>query len=156
MARFLGEYNCKLDAKGRVLLPAALKKQMPKEAGGEFVINRGFEQCLVMYPRNEWDMISEEINKLNPYVRKNRDFVRYFFRGATELSLDTSGRLLLPKRLLQYANINKELVFFAHTNKIEVWASEIYDGLLSNEPDEFSSLAENVMGNNHQSENDDG
>lgn len=148
MTRFLGEFECKLDNKGRFVLPSMLKKQVPLEAAESFVINRGFESCLVMYPRNEWDKISDEINKLNPYIKQNRDFIRYFFRGATEVQLDSAGRLLLPKRLQEYASINKDVVLFAHTNKIEIWAQELYDNLLDNEPEDFGTLAERVMGNN--------
>lgn len=154
MANFLGEYDCKLDAKGRFILPSGLKKQVPTEANGQFVVNRGFEKCLVLYPQNEWDKITAEINKLNQFVKKNRDFLRYFFRGATEVALDGSDRLLLPKRLKEYANINKEIVLFAHTNKIEIWAQGEYDNLLSDEPEDFADLAEQVMGNANNPENE--
>lgn len=84
---------------------------------------------------------------MNQYVKKNRDFTRYFYRGATELNLDSTGRLLLPKRLLEYAGVDKEVVLFAHGNKIELWDKTAYDDLLSDEPDEFGFLAEEVMGN---------
>jgi len=154
MANFLGEYDCKLDAKGRFILPSGLKKQVPTEADGQFVVNRGFEKCLVLYPRNEWDKITEEINKLNQFVKKNRAFMRYFFRGATEVGLDSSDRLLVPKRLKEYANINKTLVLFAHTNKIEIWAQEEYENLLSDEPADFAELAEQVMGRTGNTENE--
>ena len=97
MIQFLGEYNCKIDAKGRLRLPAQLLKQLGAEAAEGFVLNRGFEQCLVLYPRQAWDLISSDIQKLNQYVKKNRDFVRYFFRGATELDLDSNSRLLFPR-----------------------------------------------------------
>ncbi|MCK5839303.1 MAG: hypothetical protein KAG99_05610, partial [Bacteroidales bacterium] len=117
------------------------------EAEERFVINRGFEKCLVLYPMNEWRDISEEINKLNLYVKKNRDFVRYFQRGATELHLDGNNRLLLPKNLLGYADISKTIVLFAYSNRIEVWDKEIYINLLTDEPEDFSTLAEDVMGN---------
>jgi MraZ protein len=154
MTRFLGEYDCKLDPKGRIILPAGLKRQVPAEAEDTFVVNRGFEKCLVLYPKNEWEKISLEINNLNPYKKQNREFIRYFFRGASELTLDTQNRLLLPKRLLEYAGIDKELVLFAHTNKIEIWAKDNYDSLLSDEPEDFSGLAEIVMGNGKKEEND--
>lgn len=155
MTRFLGEFEVKLDAKGRFSIPAALKKQVPSDAEDTFVINRGFEQCLVIYPKNEWDKIAAEINKLNPYVKKNREFIRYFFRGATETTLDSNSRLLISKRLQDYASIEKELVLFAHTNKIEIWAAEVYDRVLSDEPEDFADLAENVMGG-MQNENSSG
>ncbi|MEX0966791.1 MAG: division/cell wall cluster transcriptional repressor MraZ [Bacteroidia bacterium] len=147
MTYFLGEFACKADIKGRILLPAGLKKQLPPEADEKFVINRGFEQNLVLYPRTEWERITSEINKLNPYNKKNREFIRYFFRGATELQLDSNGRLLLPKPLLQYAGIDKDMILFAHTGKIEVWGKQIYDNMLSSEPEDFADLAEEVMGN---------
>jgi len=147
MANLLGEYECKIDAKGRIMVPASLKKQVPPEAEERFVINRGFEKCLVLYPMNEWRDISEEINKLNLYVKKNRDFVRYFQRGATELHLDGNNRLLLPKNLLGYADISKTIVLFAYSNRIEVWDKDIYINLLTDEPEDFSTLAEDVMGN---------
>ena len=153
MTNFLGEFDCKLDGKNRFILPAGLKKQIPTEAKGQFVINRGIENCLVLYPRNEWDKITAEINNLNPYKKENRRFMRYFFRGATELALDGSDRLLLPKRLQDYANIEKEIVLFAHTNKVEIWAKEEYEELMNEEPEDFAELAEKVMGNaNDQNE----
>ncbi len=154
MTNFIGEFNCKLDAKGRVMLPAALRKQLSPDANERFVMNRGFEQCLVLYPKNEWEVISAEVNKLNQYVKKNREFIRYFYRGATELELDANGRLLLPKRMLQYAGISKEVVLFAYGNRIEVWDKDKYDNLLTDEPEDFADLAEEVMGRN-QNENDE-
>jgi len=114
MPQLLGEYDCKLDAKGRVRMR---------------------------------DIVSEEVNDLNTYVKKNRAFVRYFFRGATELSTDSSDRINLPQKLLDYAGITKdkrEIVLFAHTNKIEIWAKDKYDGVLEEEPEDFSDLAEEV------------
>jgi MraZ protein len=154
MTNFIGEFDCKLDAKGRLMLPSSLRKQLDPAAQESFVMNRGFEKCLVLYPKNDWKYISEEVNKLNQYVKKNREFTRYFYRGATELALDGTGRLLFPKRLLDYAGVQKEVVLFAHGNKIEIWDKEAYDNLLTDEPDEFASLAEEVMGNATNKEED--
>jgi MraZ protein len=147
MLNLIGEYDCRLDPKGRIMLPSALKKQIPPEAEERFVINRGFEKCLVIYPMNEWKNISEDINRLNLYVKKNRDFVRYFQRGATELKLDGNSRLLLPKTLLDYAGIGKDIILFAYSNRIEVWDMKTYNTLLTDEPEDFAKLAEDVMGN---------
>ncbi|GAB4249101.1 MAG: division/cell wall cluster transcriptional repressor MraZ [Vicingaceae bacterium] len=155
MANFIGEFECKLDAKGRLMLPSGLRKQLDPEAQERFVMNRGFEKCLVLYPKNEWQGISEEVNRLNQYVKKNREFIRYFYRGATELGLDTTGRLLFPKRMLDYAGITKEVVLFAYSNRIEVWDKETYDNLLTDEPDDFADLAEEVMGNKQTNESDE-
>ena len=146
MTNLIGEYECRIDQKGRIMLPSALKKQISAEAMEKFVINRGFESCLVLYPLNEWKVISEEINRLNLYNRKNRNFARYFYRGATELSLDVSSRLLLPKTLLEYAKIGKDLILFAFSNRIEVWPKEVYEQLMKDEPEDFAVLAEEVMG----------
>ena len=154
MASFIGEFDCKVDAKGRVMVPTALRKQLDPEAKETFVLNRGFEKCLVLYPKNVWTTISSEISKLNQYKKKNREFIRYFYRGASEISLDGTGRILFPKRLMDYAAINKEVVLFAYFDRIEVWDKNTYDNLLTDEPDDFSKLAEDVMGNQN-AENDD-
>ena len=153
MTNLIGEFECKLDAKGRIMVPSGLVKQLPEEALNKFVVNRGFEKCLVLYPKNEWETISKEINQLNLYNKKNRDFVRYFFRGATELGMDGSNRLLFPKKLLEYAAIEKELVLFAFSNRIEVWDKASYENMMTNEPEDFADLAEEVMGK--KSENHD-
>lgn len=146
MTQFIGEFECKVDPKGRVMIPAGLKKQLSPEALDKFVVNRGFEKCLVLYPSNEWTRISAEVNKLNLYNKKNRDFARYFFRGATELAMDAAGRVLLPKALLEYAGVESDLVLFAYSNRIELWSKANYDNLLTDEPEDFASLAEEVMG----------
>ena len=146
MQQFLGEFECKIDDKGRVRVPSTLLKQLGEAEKDGFVVNRGFEKCLCLYPQKEWEKISKEINGLNLYVKKNRDFVRYFFRGATEMSLDASERLLIPKQLLEYIDGKKDLVLFAYFNRIEIWAKEQYDNLLEEEPTDFANLAEEVMG----------
>ena len=114
MTNFIGEFECKLDVKGRLMLPSGLRKQLNPESQERFVLNRGFEKCLVLYPKNDWEVVSAEVNKLNQYVKKNREFIRYFYRGASELGLDGTGRLLLPKRLLSYAGVEKKVILFGH------------------------------------------
>jgi len=155
MASFIGEFDCKIDVKYRIMLPINLKRQFRQEDQFSFVINRGFEKCLVLYPLSEWKKISEDLSKLNIYNKKNRDFVRYFFRGATELTLDSNSRLLIPKNLLQYAGIDREIVLFAYFNRVELWAKEVYENLLTDEPEDFSALAEEVMGKNNTINIDD-
>lgn len=146
MLNLIGEYECKLDGKSRMLFPSGLKKQIPAIAGEfRFVLNRGFEQCLVLHTHEEWKIRIEEINQLNDYVKKNRDFIRYFYRGATELVLDRANRLLLPKSLLEYAAIEKDIVLFAFSKRIEIWDNKKYKSLLTDEPEDFAKLAEDVM-----------
>lgn len=144
--RFMGEFPCTLDDKGRFLFPAMLKKQVPPKAKNRFVIHRGFEKCLALYARNDWEVISAEVNKLNLYIKDNRDFARYFFRGATELELDATNRLLLPKSLCDYAEIKKDIVLFGYANRIEVWSEILYHKQMDEEPRDFVKLAEHVMG----------
>ena len=146
MSHFLGEFECKLDAKGRLMLPAGLRKQMPEAEREGLVVNRGFEKHLVIYTRKEWDAIVADLSKLNQYEKKTREFIRYFTRGATELSLDAAGRILLPKSLTEYAGMGADVVLASQFNKIEVWAKDAYDAQLDNEPDNFANLAEEVMG----------
>jgi MraZ protein len=152
MTHFLGEFECRLDAKARIALPVALRKQLPVESGERFVVNRGFEQHLTLYPFTEWRRITAELNRLNLYVKKNRDFVRYFHRGATELELDSSGRLLLPRRLLDYAGVREAVILLAYANRIECWDPTLYENLLSDEPADFAGLAEEIMGGAGQPE----
>ncbi len=146
MAGFIGEYTCKLDAKARMVLPSGLKKQIDPAANEQFVVNRGFEGCLVLYPMNEWEKITNKLKNLNLFVAKNRKFYRQFHNGATMLSLDGSGRVLLPKALMKYATINKEVVLFAYADRIEIWDRNKYDEVMNEDMDAFSSLAEEVMG----------
>ncbi|MDX9941228.1 MAG: division/cell wall cluster transcriptional repressor MraZ [Bacteroidales bacterium] len=146
MTYLLGEFDIKVDSKGRFMLPSGLKKQLTEGDQERFVINRGFEKNLTLYPQSEWQKISQEVNSLNLYNKKNREFVRYFFRGASEVMLDSANRLLLPKSLLEYAGIEKEIVLFAYGQRIEIWAREVYESMMNNEPEDFSSLAEDVMG----------
>jgi MraZ protein len=146
MSHFLGEFDCKLDAKGRMMIPSSLKKQLPEAEREGLVINRGFEKHLVIYTKKEWDNITEELSKLNAYEKKSRDFIRYFTRGATELSLDSANRILFPKALMEYAGISGEVILSCVLNKIEVWAKDAYESQMDNEPENFANLAEEVMG----------
>jgi len=155
MTNLIGEFECKIDIKGRFMLPVGLKKQLPPEVNDRFVINRGFEKCLTLYPQNVWKKISDEVNQLNLYNKKNRDFVRYFYRGASEMLMDSASRMLLPKQLMEYADIKKDLVLFAYSDRIEIWAKESYSSLITDEPENFSALAEEVMGRKDNTENTD-
>lgn len=143
--QLLGEYDCKLDAKGRMRLPSGLINQLGDDKP-TFVINRGFERCLMLYPEELWQHISAEVNALNIYNKKNREFVRYFYRGAQELSMDSADRILLPKRLIEYAGIDNEVILSAYNGRIEIWARDEYDRMMEDEPMDFSDLADEVLG----------
>jgi len=148
MVQLIGEFDCKLDVKGRLMVPSNLKKQLPSVEQEGLIVNRGFEKHLVIYPRKVYEGIVAELSKLNQYEKKTREFIRFFTRGATELSLDASGRVLLPKSLLEFAGISGDVVLACQFDKIEVWAKAAYDDLLDNEPENFANLAEEVMGGN--------
>ena len=146
MKGFLGEYEATLDAKGRFLLPAGLKKQLPENAM-PFVINRGFEKCLTLYPQESWEPIYAQISKLNDFDPKVREFRRFFMNGATEVEPDTAGRLLLPPNLKEYAGLSKDIVLVSAVDKIEIWDSATYKKFFESfSADSFSSLAQQVMG----------
>lgn len=154
MIQLLGEFDCKLDAKGRLMVPSSLKKQLPNVEQEGLVVNRGFEKHLVVYPKKVWEGIVVELSKLNQYEKKTREFIRFFTRGATELTLDASGRVLLPKSLLEFAGISGDVVLACQFDKIELWAKDAYDSLLDNEPENFANLAEEVMGGKDRRDED--
>ncbi len=142
----IGEYECKLDEKGRIIFPSALKKQLAPEFQDKFIINRGFEGCLVIHPMDVWNEISSNVNKLSLFVEENRRFSRAFHDGATEVILDSQNRFLLPKILIPHATIDKEVILFAYANRIEVWDKPTYRKMMSMGSEEYSRLAEKVMG----------
>lgn len=146
MIGFLGEFEATLDAKGRFLLPAGFKKQLPEEETTRFVINRGFEKCLALYPVKNWEPLFADISKLNDFDPKVREFRRYFLNGATFVEPDTAGRLLVPPNLKEHAGLQKDIVLVAAVNKIEIWDSNTYKKFFdSYSPDAFSNLAKEVM-----------
>jgi MraZ protein len=146
MTGFLGEYEATLDAKGRFLLPSGFKKQLPEDSSAKFVLNRGFEKCLSLYPIKSWEPIFAEISKLNDFEPKVREFRRYFLNGATILELDTAGRLLLPQNLKDHAGLEKDIVLVAAVNKIEIWDKTKYQQFFESfSPESFSDLAQQVM-----------
>jgi len=149
MTTFIGEYSCKVDAKGRIVLPSAFKKQMATEAQDKFVVKKDiFENCLVLFPMDEWQRQVELIRKkLNPYNREHNKFQRNFFLGMAELSLDNINRLLVPSRLIQLVDIKQDVILLGQDEKIEIWSSEVY-GKIGMEQDDFASLAEKLMGGN--------
>ncbi len=142
----LGEYEGTLDSKGRLRVPSGLLNNLGEREDIAFVVNRGFEKCLTLYPKALWEEIRVEVDKLNLYNKQNRAFVRYFYRGATVLSPDSADRILLPKRLLEYAGMEKEVILSAMAGRIEIWAKDEYDLMLEEEPEDFSDLAEAVLG----------
>ncbi|MBR9861772.1 division/cell wall cluster transcriptional repressor MraZ [bacterium] len=151
----MGEFECKLDDKGRVVIPSGLKRQLPKDAAGKLVVNRGFEKCLTLFTRKDWNVELENLSSLNHFNKKHRMFVRQFSNGATEVNMDSASRILIPKKLSEYAEIENEAVFYAYGNRIEIWSKRLYEEMMAIDADDFADLAEDVMGDAGEKGGDD-
>ena len=154
MKTLIGTYECKVDAKGRLMLPASLKKQLGSLEEG-FVLKRSvFQPCLELFPMSEWSKMMLKINKLNRFIKKNNDFIRRFTAGVKMVEIDATGRLLIPKDLVFFAQIDKDIVLNSAINIIEIWDKKQYENAIENATDDFADLAEEVMGN--LNDNEDG
>lgn len=148
MVNLIGTYECKADAKGRLMLPSAIKKQLSGVLQSGFVLKRSvFQPCLELYPIEEWNVLMEKVNKLNRFVKKNNDFIRRFTAGVKIIELDVSGRMLIPKDLHSFAGISKEVVLSSSVNIIEIWDKNKYETAIDEATIDFAELAEEVMGN---------
>jgi MraZ protein len=148
MTSLIGVYECTIDAKGRLLLPAAFKKQLQPILEKGFVVKRSvFHKCLELYSTDEWTALVKDVNKLNRFRKKNVDFIRMFNAGVKPVELDSSSRLLLPKDLITFAGISRDIVMSAAVNMIEIWDKDKYEQTINDPNVDFGSLAEEVMGN---------
>ena len=148
MISLIGTYDCKADAKGRVVMPSAFKKQLSAVLQDGFVAKRSvFRSCLELYPMQEWNLMMTKINKLNRFVKKNNDFIRRFTAGVKIVEVDASGRILIPKDLFQFAEIEKQVVLSSVGTIIEIWDKEKYEKVIDDTVVDFADLAEDVMGN---------
>jgi MraZ protein len=153
MIHIIGTYECKSDVKGRIMLPTALKKQLQKIINDGFIIKRSvFNQCLEIHPMSEWNLVVSQVNQLNRFVKKNNDFIRSYMSGLKLVDIDKSGRLLIPKDLFVYAEIDKEIVLSSSVNMIELWDKKKYEKSVAKTLQNFSSLAEEVMGDHTKKE----
>jgi MraZ protein len=149
LLNIIGTYECRVDAKGRLMFPVAFKNQLAEVASQGFVIKRGiFRNCLELYPLPEWNAERARINKLNRFRQKNVDFIRKFMAGVKIVELDSTGRLLIPKDLFNFAAIKQDIVMASVVNKIEIWDKDEYEKAVSYDSEEFANLAEEVMGEN--------
>ena len=147
VVNLIGTYECKADAKGRLMMPVAFKKQLLPVLQEGFVLKRAvFQSCLELYPMEEWNLLMQKMNKLNRFKKKNNDFIRRFTAGVKVVEIDGTGRLLIPKDLVSFAGITKELVLSSAVNIIEIWDKEQYEKAIDDAADDFADLAEEVMG----------
>ncbi len=148
MVNLIGTYECKVDAKGRLMVPSALKKQLTPVLQEGFVLKRSvFQPCLELYPMEEWNAMMKKINGLNRFKKKNNDFIRRFTAGVKTVEVDANGRLLIPKDLFGFAKMDKEIVLSSAINIIEIWDKNKYENTIGASADDFADLAEEVMGN---------
>lgn len=147
MATFIGDYPCKFDEKGRVILPSSFKKQMPTASEDRFVVRKDiFESCLVLYTLEDWNLQLEKIrSRINPYNREHNRFLRNFFMATAEVTLDSNSRMLIPRRLLDMAGISRDVIMAGQDGRIEIWPEEGY-GSSSLLPGDFADLAERLLG----------
>ncbi len=151
MVNLIGTYECKADAKGRLMISSAFKKQLSPILQEGFVLKRAvFQSCLELYPMQEWNEVMRKMNALNRFVKKNNDFIRRFTAGVKVVELDASGRLLIPKDLCQFASIKKQVVLSSAINIIEIWDKDSYEETIDDAAMDFASLAEEVMGNSDE------
>lgn len=155
MINLIGEHNCKADAKGRVMLPSAFKKALAPVLQKGFVLKQSiFESCLELYPMQEWDVTMAEVSKKNRFNKKTNDFIRIFSAGVKLVELDATGRFLIPKNLCDFAGIKKEIVMSASAGIIEIWDKEKYEKAIAAARDNFAQLAEEVMGDSNNNDNE--
>ena len=147
MQHLTGTYECKADAKGRIMLPIAIKKQLAAVTPGGFVLKRAvFNPCLELYPIKEWLELMEKVNSLNRFNKKNNDFIRRFTAGVKTVEMDVSGRILIPKDLVLHSKILKDVVVSSTVNILEIWDKSLYEKAIDEAALDFGALAEEVMG----------
>lgn len=147
MSSLFGVYECNADAKGRVMLPVAFKKQLTKELKAGFVLKRSiFSKSLELYPMATWNEMVKDVNKLNKFVKKNVEFIRMFNYGVVPVELDASGRLLISKDMMAFSGIKKNVTMAAAGDRIEIWDTKAYVKFINSSTANFEKLAEEVMG----------
>lgn len=151
MNYLIGTYECKIDVKGRLLIPSAFKKQLAPVIPKGFVLKRAvFQNCLELYPLEQWEELIKKVNSLNRFRKKNNDFIRRFTAGVKFIELDSNGRLLIPRDLIEFSNINREVTLSTSVNIIEIWDKSSYEKAIADSRDDFAQLAEEVMGGDEE------
>ena len=151
MNYLIGTYECKIDVKGRLLIPSAFKKQLAPVIPKGFVLKRAvFQNCLELYPLEQWEELIKKVNSLNRFKKKNNDFIRRFTAGVKFIELDGNGRLLIPRDLIEFSNIKREVTLSTSVNIIEIWDKSSYEKAIADSRDDFGQLAEEVMGGDEE------
>ena len=143
---FKGQAEYSIDGKGRVAIPAKMRNDLRPEAKNTFVVTRGFEKCVFVYPADRWEKMEEEMGGLNPYQSEARDFIRIIMMWADDVSLDSQGRITLPKRLIEFAGLDGRATILGAFDHIEIWDPDRFEAYLNEQTDDYETLAERVMG----------
>ncbi len=140
-------FPCTLDNKGRFRIPTELLKQLGEGVGRQFKINRSLDNCLVIYPLDVWEIEKKEVlSKIDKYNPKHRQFEQIFVRGTEDIELDGQDRMSIPRRLIDFAKLEKDLVLSTNIDRIEIWDKVAYDAIFNISPEDYSSLAFEVVG----------
>jgi len=141
MSVFMGEYQHAVDSKGRLIMPARFREEL----GEKFIVTRGLDNCLFVYPLQEWNILEQKLKAL-PFTKSDaRAFMRFFFSGAAECELDKQGRVLIPTNLREHARLNKDVVVIGVSNRVEIWSQEVWQHYSEETNLSFESIAEKIM-----------
>jgi transcriptional regulator MraZ len=142
---FRGQYTYSIDSKGRISIPAKLRKHVSPEANDSFVMTQGTASCIDIYPLDQWQHFEEKLLKLNPFNPNEAKFIRMILQHASEDNLDSQSRILIPQNLIQYAEIENEVLILGALKKIEVWNPKIYKEYLNKSKETYEQIAAKVM-----------
>lgn len=142
---FRGQYKYSVDSKGRISIPAKLRRHVAPDANDTFVMTRGTAECIDVYPLDQWQLIEEKLSKLNPFNPDDAKFIRMISQYASEDSMDSQSRILIPQSLIEYSKIDKEVIILGALNKIEVWNPKIYEEYLNQIGETYEQIAAKVM-----------
>ena len=145
MSSFKGRYSYSVDSKGRIALPAKLRKSVSPAANDTFILTRGFEQCLFVYPQDEWNKVEESVRGLSPTNPQHRFFVRTLLQWATDVQIDGQARLSVPQDLLKFAGIENEVLILGVMERVEIWNPKTYEQYMNNQPATYETVAESVL-----------
>jgi len=142
---FRGQFKYSVDSKGRISIPAKLRKHITAEANDSFVMTQGTATCIDIYPLDQWQLFEQKLLKLNPFDPQDSKFIRMISQHATEDTWDSQSRILIPKNLLEYAKIKKEVLILGALKKIEVWNPKVYEEYINQSPETYEEIAAKVM-----------
>lgn len=142
---FRGQFTHSIDSKGRISIPAKLRKHIAAEANDAFVMTKGTSKCIDIYPLDEWQLMEQKLLKLNPFNPDDAKFIRMFSQFASEDTMDSQARILIPQPLIEYAQIEKEVLILGALKKIEVWNPNIYEDYINQSTDTYEQIAAKVM-----------